>query len=86
MESDASSDHGVEQSTLNGNSMKVPNPDCRLHGGICGNSAKYIADLSGNKYADGGEVLVCESCLEELKEGNIKHREISEQELVRRTN
>lgn len=85
MMSSDSSTMAMKQATLDGEAYEIPELECRLHGGICGNSAVYVAELAGNEYVDGGEVAVCEPCLEEFLEGGVEdYHTLTDQEVLGR--
>jgi len=73
----------IAQATLTADTKPLPDLDCRLYGGACGNSATHVVNISGNQYADSDDpVFVCETCLDELKEGKIdSHRQLTEREV-----
>jgi len=76
-------DSRVVQQQLDGNQTEIPELDCRLYGEFCDGTAEYLVSLSGNKYADGGDIVVCDDCLQELEEAEItNYRELSDQDLI----
>ena len=79
----AKDDGELAQATLSADTKPLPSLDCRLYGGLCGNDATHVVDISGNQYADSDDpVFVCGTCLNELKEAKIdSHRPLTEREV-----